>query len=619
MLRVLFLLFIVPAICNAQYISTIAGTGVAGFDISTGIAIGSTIYSPDGVAVDAAGNVFFTDAAANKVFKVSLSGTITCIAGNGWPGSAGDGGPATAAELYAPSGICIDVSGNLYITGYWDNSVRKVSPSGIISTVAGCCGFGYPGHTGDGGPATMAQLDGPTGIAIDAVGNIYIADNGNNCVRKINAAGIITTFAGSGLLGGSLGDGGPATAAQLYAPGDIALDAAGNVYITDKGNYKIRMVNPSEIITTIAGTTVGYSGDGGPATLAHLNNPKGIALDVSGNLYFSETGNNRIRKIDPTGIISTIAGYGPLGSAIVPHYNGDGIAATTAMLSHPSGIATDATGNLFIADVFNNRVRKVTMAAAPCISATPVPTPTGTVINACDTVRSILYLPGAPILTGLQYQWQSSPDSSVWTDIVAATNITWPDTIVSSQYYRCILTCSATSIASTTAGVKLTVLPQPNAGTITGIDTVCPGHTIELTNSVSGGVWSASNSNVILVGGSVTGVSPGPVTINYVVANSCGSATATFGLNVSSPGNCTGGIAKISDQFLLISPNPTSGMLSISSNEPVGQIIIQNLLGKSVFNEYYSEKKVTIDLSQLNAGLYFISVNGQERKLLKTQ
>ncbi len=269
-------------------------------------------------------------------------------------GYSGDGGPATNAELNDPLGVAIDASGNLYISDYNDFTIRKVNTSGIISTLAGNHSYGH-GYSGDGGPATAAELFEPWGITFDASGNLYIADWGNNIIRKVNTSGIISTFAGNHIFGYS-GDGGPATAAELRAPNGVAVDASGNLYIGEESNYDVRKVNTSEIINTIAGNQVlGYSGDGGPAAAAELREPYGIALDPADNLYISDFNNNLIRKVNTSGIISTVAGNYSYGHG----YSGDGGAATAAELNGPAGIACDASGTLYIADVRNGVVRKV--------------------------------------------------------------------------------------------------------------------------------------------------------------------------------------------------------------------------------------------------------------------
>ncbi|MHB8261595.1 MAG: NHL domain-containing protein [Bacteroidia bacterium] len=277
---------------------------------------------------------------------------ITTVAGNGTQGYSGDGGPATAAELGDPFGIIFDKKGNYYFADSEYNIVRKVNTAGIISTISGIPNSS--GNTGDGGQATAAKLFSPAGLAIDALGNIYIADLNNNLIRKINTNGIISTIAGIGSAGWG-GDGGPATQAALHSPWDVTVDNTGNVYIADEVNNRVRMVNTNGIINTVAGGgpsgNVGYSG---PATNASLNDPDNLALDAAGNLYIDDKGDSRIYKLDlATGLISVFAGNGTAG------YSGDGGPATGAELNFAAGITTDAVGNLYIADYSNNRVRLI--------------------------------------------------------------------------------------------------------------------------------------------------------------------------------------------------------------------------------------------------------------------
>ena len=281
-------------------------------------------------------------------------GIITTVAGNGEWGYGGNGGPATDAILYNPSGVATDSAGNLYIADTDNNRIRKVDVNGTITKVAGDSPiqvYSSGGFGGDGGPATNALLNHPGGIAFDSAGNLYIADSENNRIRKVDVNGVITTVAGGGTSG--LGDGGPATKAELFIPSDVALDAAGNLYIADSYNGgRIRRVDVSGVITTVAGGGTSGLGDGGPATNAGLG-PAGVALDAAGNLYIADLGNDRIRKVDVAGIITTIAGNGTLG------FSGDGGPAISAELNLPFGVATDAAGNVYIADAGNNVIRRV--------------------------------------------------------------------------------------------------------------------------------------------------------------------------------------------------------------------------------------------------------------------
>ncbi|MHB8259084.1 MAG: NHL domain-containing protein [Bacteroidia bacterium] len=337
----------------AQIITTYAGNGTIGSSGDGSLAINAELHTPSGVAIDAAGNLYIADAANNKIRMVTTAGVITTIAGTGTAGFSGDGGAATAAQLNTPTGVTF-AGTNLVIADAGNNRIRMIS-YGTISTVIGT---GTAGFSGDGGTMTAAELNHPTGVAID--GNyIYIADYGNNRIRVVNASYIISTLAGNSTAGYS-GDGGSSVAAELNGPNGVSVDAAGNVYVADKANNRIRMINSSGIITTVAGDgTFGYSGDGGAGTAAKLAYPEGVTCDVFGNFYIVDNYYPRIRKVNNAGIISTIAGSG------VASYSGDGGAATAARISNPSNVAFDGSGNMYIADGGNNRVRMVTNVAVP--------------------------------------------------------------------------------------------------------------------------------------------------------------------------------------------------------------------------------------------------------------
>ena len=349
-------------------INTVAGNNTSGSGSGTsgdgGPATAASLLTPIDVISDNNGNVYLTDGATNNfsIRKVDANGIISRFAGNNTAGFSGDGGPATAAQLNNPWGLAFDPSGNMLISDAVNRVIRKVNTSGIISTIAGIPGS-Y-GFSGDGGQATAAQLGAPAGLCTDAAGNIYFADPGKHVVRKISITGIITTVAGTGGSSGYSGNGGQATAALLNSPYDVCIDGAGNLYIADKGNHAIRKVNTSGVISTVAGIggslNGGFTGDGGNATAAKLNNPQSISIDPSGNLYISDYTNNRIRKVNSAGIISTIAGNGQssvLGDG-PDFYAGDYGAATAASISAPYG--NFWIGNkLYVAASY--RIRKINL------------------------------------------------------------------------------------------------------------------------------------------------------------------------------------------------------------------------------------------------------------------
>jgi trimeric autotransporter adhesin len=341
----------VRKVTSAGVISTAAGINEQGFSGDGGQASSGQLYLPTNVAVDPSGNVFIADSNNYRIRKVTPVGIISTAVGTGSPGFSGDGGQAITARIYGPVGVAVDTAGNLFIADYLDQRIRKVSSTGVISTVAG---NGLSGFSGDGGPATSAQFNQPWGIAVDATGNLFVADVMNNRVRKITSSGVISTVVGMGMAGFS-GDGSEATDAQLKYPAGVALDNAGNLFIADSGNNRIRKVTPDGVISTIAGDGIpDFGGDGGKAIFARLSRPTGVAIDTAGNLFIADHNNNRIREIKPDGTISTVAGNGTSG------FSGDGGQAISAQLNYPTGVAVDSVGNLFVADYENNRIRFVT-------------------------------------------------------------------------------------------------------------------------------------------------------------------------------------------------------------------------------------------------------------------
>ncbi len=383
---------------EAQFISTIAGSDTTGwgngsFSGDGGLAIAARLNAPYKIYLDAAGNIYVTDCGNHRVRKINENGIITTIAGNGNKGFSGDGGLAIKAELEFPAGVCVDASGNVYISDLGNNRVRKVNTSGIINTIAGsgAAGYGFGGYSGDGGLAVSSTLNSPISMIVDAMGNIFIADTYNHVIRKVDTNGIINTIAGTGFQGYS-GDGGQATAAALNDPRDLTINAAGDLLIAEFGNNCIRKVNGAGIITTIAGNgNPAYSGDGGPAINAELDRPIDVDVDAVSNIYITDTYNHCIRKIDTNGIISTIAGTGAHG------YSGDGGLATAANFFWPSGMVYN-NDKIYVLDQLNHRIRMI------CSSTVSVS------LSASDT----MVCPGNPVtLTAsgantYTYTWSST-------------------------------------------------------------------------------------------------------------------------------------------------------------------------------------------------------------------
>lgn len=351
-----------------------------------GTAPAARLGFPLGAALDSAGNVYIADWGDNVVRKLSVSGAITTVAGGGTTCSApprcGDGGPATDAQLSFPDAVAVDRAGNRYIADTGDNEVRKVSVQGRITRVAGNgTSCARPPACGDGGAATAGQLRAPAGVTVDASGNVYIADTGDNEIRKVTPSGKLSRVAGTGTPCSkppACGDGGPATSAQLSFPGGVAVDRAGDVYIADDGDNDVRRLGASGTIGRVAGSGAQCSsppscGDGGAALSATLSAPDGVAVDRVGNVYVADTLDNEIRRVTVHGVIDRIAGNGAACSR--PPACGNGGTATTAQLNYPVGVAVDPAGNVYVADSYDQELRWLSRARGSVL-----PTPAGTAL-----------------------------------------------------------------------------------------------------------------------------------------------------------------------------------------------------------------------------------------------
>ncbi len=341
----------------AGTVTSIAGGHEDALSGDGGPAGAAQLGTPVDIAVDKVGATYFTDSHTHRVRKIAPNGTITTVAGTTLAGNDGDGGPATEARLRQPSGIAIDPAGTVYVADEQNANVRRIATNGTITTVAGT---GVKGFSGDGGPAKNAQLNAPHGLALDKAGNLYIADTMNDRVRQVSPNGTITTFAGTGVAGFA-GDGGEANTAKLYHPEGVAVDASGRLFIADSWSHRIRKVVNGTITTAVGNGNNGAGGDGGPAVQAELGFPTDVSVDGGGALLITDEGVNLVRSVSPAGTITTLAGNA------LPGFTGDGGPATSATLNHPRAAAAKANGELVIADTENHRIRSVNGVAATSV------------------------------------------------------------------------------------------------------------------------------------------------------------------------------------------------------------------------------------------------------------
>jgi sugar lactone lactonase YvrE len=570
-----------PAQSASSYlIATLAGNGTAEFSGDGGPATAGGLSSPLGVAVDGSGNVFIADTFNARIRKVTPQGFITTVAGSGMAGFSGDGGPATAAELFGPYSVAVDALGNLFIADTDNNRIREVTPQGIISTVAGYGSgtYGSHGFSGDGGPATAAELNFPYGVAVDALGNLFIADTENSRIREVTPEGVISTVAGGGYY---LGDGGPATAAELNSPMGIAVDALGDLFIGDTFNNRIREVTPQGTISTVAGNGTygsgGFSGDGGPATAAQLSGPSGVAVDALGNLFIADSTNNRIRQVTPQGIISTVAGGGANGL-------GDGGPATAAELEmlwqggtsaygNASGVAIETSGTsgnlfIFVIDSGNNRIRELIPSSASTA---------GCAYSLDQSIQSFQAAGGTNTVGVL-----ASETSCPW---LALSYANW-------------ITVSPIAIASGTELVIDTVSPNAYSASRTATLWIAgQGLTVNqygVVCSLGVSPWSVSTAASGLTGASLTVTSNAPdcqwtagASVQWIFVSGgstgTGSGTVTFTVGVNTGGRRTATMT-VAGQTINVAQGAASCNLTGDASTSVAdvQLIISEALGAIV-------------------------------------
>jgi len=599
---------------QAQIIVTIAGTGSSGHTGDGGPATAATMSYPWGVAVDDSLNVYFTDNGNNCVRKINSVGVISTFAGSGISGYFGDGGPATAAQFKGVAGVAVDKFGNVFVSENIGQRIRKIDPSGIITTYAGT---GTAGYSGDGGPATLAQVGSPNEVSVDTFGNVYIPDQGSNRIRKISTAGIITCIAGSGSAGYS-GDGFAATLATMSLPNDVAVDGVGNVYFSENNNAVIRKINTAGIISTAAGTGVtGFAGDGFPATTAQLHHPGGVDAYLNGQVTFCDVDNFRLRKIDvSTGIISTFAGTGIGG------YTGDGMAPTATELNRPNKLTHDKYGNIYIADINNNRVRKI-------IPFNHVPVLVdGTLESlqicqgATDSINSVLAVTDldtmqiltwsvalAPLHGSLTASYTTLSTGALLTPI--GLSYTASASYSGSDMFVVQISDGLSSVTDT---INVTINPLPPAGTISGIDSICPGHTLTLSESVSGGIWSSTNTTLAIINTSthiVSGILAGKDTIVYSVTSTAGCVgTAIFPLTIRSHIVCAAGVAILNtDEGIRLFPDPNNGVFTFGLYSNIDEqvlVCVYNLIGEKISEKVtVTNKDIQIKLDVV-PGIYML-------------
>jgi hypothetical protein len=477
---------------TAGIISTYAGGSVLDGDSANN----SNLDGPISCVKDAAGNLYIADQNNNRIRKVNTNGIISTVVGNGVYGNAGDGAAATDAQLASPAGVAVDATGNIYIADQYTQRVRVVNTAGVISIFAGT-GYGF---SGDGGAATDAQLSFPVAVALDNGGNVYIADANNNRVRMVNTNGVISTFAGNG-TSGFAGDGGAATDANINGVNAIAADALGNIYLSDRNNQRIRMVNTNGIISTVVGSgSPGSGGDGGAATDAYLYNPDGVAVDAIGNIYIGDFQNNTIRMVNTNGIIKTIAGNGNYG------FYGDGGPATSAYIEYAGGLTVDGAGNVFFADINSNRIRELLLLPS---------SPTAILGDSIICNKSIQTYSVASVSGATNYTWvlpNGWVGTSTTTVITTTVNSTGIDLVTVTA------NSASGSSAATVLSVTVNVLP-----TIIVRDTsICTGQSFTITPS-GALTYTFSSGNAV-----VTPTANATYSVTGTDANGCVSDMASI-------------------------------------------------------------------------------------------
>lgn len=579
---------------NAQIITTEAGNGTASSTGDGGSALAASFNNPAGAYYDAVGNIYVVEYSGHRIRKINTSGIVSTFAGNGIAGYSGDGGPATAASLYYPIDLLDDAAGNVYIVDNTNHRIRKVDVAGNISTYAG---NGIAAYSGDGGPATAASLRNPNRMTIDAAGNIFIADASNNVIRKVSNTGIITTVVGTGVSGFS-GDGGPATAARMSQPLGVGFDNIGNMYIADGFNKRIRKVTPSGIISTIAGNgTSGTTGDGGPATAATMIYPNGIAVDASCNVYFTDWTAHTVRRINTSGYITTVVGLPGL-----PGFTGDGGPAVAAKINGPDNLTFDPAMNLYIPDFYNNRIRMVANLGevGGCPPVVPSASFTGSVTSICED--SCLSLTSTS--TGLidSIKWQITPNgTTISAPSSVVTSVCFPQsgtyTIKLKAYGSGYVDSSSTTVNVAPAPAPLIIRIGVELGVINGPYSAYQWY------SGSTPIAGATSSSYVFSSPSVY-----TVVVDSAGCKGTSNSENTLSVNTLSANTPAYWVAQSgSDRLYVYSQNATDKDLVITVNDISGRTITSKkwVSGTS---------STSVDVSELKQGMYFIKLHNDIAK-----